>query len=98
MSEDFTRWDDGKMSEAEADLRLAYRQIKENLENLEKDLEKTLGQWESEAREYYDDARRQWNEGAAGLNDILAQLGVAVGNIRENYTATEKNNASIFGG
>lgn len=93
---DYTAWNSEGLTQGAADLRLAYRGIRDSLNDLEKALEAKLGEWSGEAREAYTDAKRQWNEGANGLNDILDNLNLAVENIHSNYSATERANQGIF--
>lgn len=93
---DYTRWDSGGMSQAEADLRLAYRGIAGELEDLEREVEKHLDRWTGTARDAYTTAKSEWHKGTDELNTILGTLGVAVRDIHENYTKAERDNQTIF--
>lgn len=94
---DFTKWDSGGLTQGAADLRNAYRAIKDELDDLESTLEAKLEYWEGDARSAYSDAKSDWNKATDELNDILERLGLAVNNINDNYTATERSNSGIFG-
>ena len=95
---EFTQWDSGSLSQGAADLRLAYRGIEDELNDLEKALEAKLDLWEGDAKQAYWDAKAQWEQGTRELNNILERLGVAVTDIESNYSATERANQGIFGG
>lgn len=95
---DFTAWNGEALTQGAADLRLAYRGIRDELNDLQTALEAKLEQWDGDARSAYQDAKQQWNEGANGLNDILDRLNLAVDNIHNNYSGAERANQGIFGG
>lgn len=93
---DTTTYDSAALQQLAADLRLAYRGISDELDDLEKSLESKLAMWDGEARGAYTDAKRQWDQKTVELNTILQQIGAAVENTNENYTRTEKDNTSMF--
>ena len=93
---DFTRWDPAALDQLQANLRLAYRGVEDETNDLEKSLEAKLGEWDGEAKQAYWDAKAQWERAISELNDVLSQLGVAVENIKTNYTDTERSNTTIF--
>jgi WXG100 family type VII secretion target len=93
---DFTRWDPAALDQLQANLRLAYRGIEDETNDLEKSLEAKLANWDGGAKEAYWDAKRQWEKAIQELNQVLGQLGAAVQNIKDNYTETERSNSTIF--
>lgn len=93
---DYTAWNGSSMTQAEADLRLAYRGIKDELEDLEREVEKHLQQWTGTARESYTSAKSDWHTATDELNHILGTLGVAVRDIHDNYSQAERDNQTIF--
>ena len=93
---DFTKWDPAQLDQLQANLRLAYRGIEDETNDLEKALEAKLAQWEGSAKEAYWDAKAQWEKAISELNQVLGQLGAAVENIKSNYTETERSNSTIF--
>ncbi|REF36562.1 WXG100 family type VII secretion target [Thermasporomyces composti] len=93
---DFTRWNAEALDQLQANLRLAYRGVEDETNDLERELEQKLAEWSGEAREAYWQAKAQWEKAIGELNDVLAQLGAAVENIRTNYTATERANTTLF--
>jgi WXG100 family type VII secretion target len=93
---DFTRWDPAALDQLQANLRLAYRGVEDETNDLEKALEAKLAEWDGDAKQAYWDAKAQWEKAIGELNDVLSQLGAAVENIKGNYTATERSNTGIF--
>lgn len=93
---DFTRWSAESLDQLQANLRLAYRGVEDETNDLEKALEAKLADWSGEAKEAYWQAKAQWEKAIGELNTVLGQLGAAVENIKTNYTATERSNTTIF--
>ena len=93
---DFTRWDPAALDQLQANLRLAYRGIEDETNDLEKSLEGKLAEWDGEAKTAYWEAKAQWEKAISELNAVLDQLGAAVENIKTNYTDTERSNSTIF--
>ncbi|MEQ4206454.1 WXG100 family type VII secretion target [Actinopolymorpha sp. B17G11] len=93
---DFTRFDPAALDQLQANLRLAYRGIQDETNDLEKALEAKLANWHGGARDAYTDAKAQWEKAISELNDVLGQLGAAVENIKVNYSETERSNQTIF--
>ena len=91
-----TAWSAQALDELEANLRLAYRGVEDETNDLEKYIEGKLQDWTGDAREAYTDAKRQWEQAIRELNGVLDNLGVAVKNIHENYSSTERSNATIL--
>jgi WXG100 family type VII secretion target len=93
---DFTRWDPAALDLLQANLRLAYRGVEDETNDLEQKLQAKLADWDGDARQAYWDAKAQWEKAIRELNGVLSDLGAAVENIKTNYTDTEKSNANIF--
>jgi WXG100 family type VII secretion target len=93
---DFTRWNAEALDQLQANLRLAYRGVEDETNDLEKALEDKLSEWNGEAKEAYWQAKAQWEKAIGELNQVLGQLGAAVENIKTNYTETERSNTTIF--
>ncbi|WP_020574946.1 WXG100 family type VII secretion target [Actinopolymorpha alba] len=93
---DLTRWNSQALIDLQTNLRLAYRGVEDETNDLESSLEGKLAEWEGDAKQAYWDAKAQWEQAIAELNQVLDQLGAAIGNVHENYTSTEKANESIF--
>ncbi|TDD83281.1 WXG100 family type VII secretion target [Actinomadura rubrisoli] len=97
MSDSYTKANFGTMQQAQADFTLAYRALVDELDDLEKELEKHLAQWEGSAQGAYWEAKAQWDAAAAHIGKVLNQLGVVIGEAHSNYSAAERRNQGIWG-
>ena len=98
MSDSYTKANFGAMQQAQADFTLAYRALVDELDDLEKNLEQNLSQWEGGAQSAYWDAKRQWDAAAAHIGQVLNQLGVVIGDAHSNYSGAERANQNIWAG
>ncbi|MEV4254022.1 WXG100 family type VII secretion target [Spirillospora sp. NPDC049652] len=98
MSDSYTKANFGTMQQAQADFSLTYRALVDELQDLEKELEKHLQQWEGDAVQAYWDAKRQWDAAAQHIGTVLNQLGVVIGEAHSNYSAAERKNQGIWAG
>lgn len=94
---DYTRANFSGLQTAQADFGLSYRALVDTLDDLERDLESKLAQWEGSARSAYYEAKKQWDSAAAHMGQVLQQLGVVIGDAHENYSAAERRNAGLWG-
>lgn len=69
--------------------------LQERLDSLEARLARI--QWQGEDREAYEAHRAQWKAAMQGINQVLAEVGKAVGVARESYMQTERANAQSWG-
>ncbi|WP_026924856.1 WXG100 family type VII secretion target [Glycomyces arizonensis] len=53
--------------------------------------------WEGDDKVAYEEAKVQWDNAFAKINEILQGVGTAVNNAKERYMETEAANASRFG-
>ena len=93
---DLTRWNSQALLDLQSNLRLAYRGVEDETNDLEKSLEAKLQEWDGDAKTAYWDAKAQWEKAIRELNGVLDQLHAAVQNVHDNYTATERSNTTIF--
>jgi WXG100 family type VII secretion target len=52
--------------------------------------------WEGADQQRYQEHQAQWDRAVADLNQVLAQIGAAVGVANSNYKQTEQANASMW--
>lgn len=76
------------------------RTISAGIDNRLSSLESRLARlhWEGDDRVAYEAHRAQWKAAMQGINQVLNEIGTAVGVARENYLATERANANAWGG
>lgn len=93
---DAVGWNEQALDEGAADLNLAYKAIKAEIEDLTNDLDKNLSSWVGDDQAAYQAAKDTWTREIGELGDVLDSMSKAVSSIKENYMSTEKKNESIF--
>ncbi|GAA2086249.1 WXG100 family type VII secretion target [Actinomadura alba] len=96
--DDYTRANFGALTAGEANFSMAARALRDELTDLEGKLKGNLSRWEGGAQEFYWQAKAKWDKSAADMQNIVQQLGVAIGDSSANYQAAEKANTGIWGG
>ncbi|MGC4893724.1 WXG100 family type VII secretion target [Micromonospora sp. DT31] len=71
------------------------RIIDEKLDTLRSMLTKL--EWEGQDRVAYQQHQAQWDAAVKDINQVLNQIGGAVGIARENYMTTEMSNSKVWG-
>jgi 6 kDa early secretory antigenic target len=66
-----------------------YAKLTATLEQLESDLQPMISTWSGAAQESYLACKKQWDDAAMALSQVLSSIGQAVGQAHENYTAAE---------
>jgi WXG100 family type VII secretion target len=74
-----------------------YGKLVATLEQLESDLQPMISTWSGQAQESYLVCKKQWDEAALALSQVLNSIGQAVGQAHENYTAAEASARSNWG-
>lgn len=81
------------LESAQADVASTATRIQQRLEDLRRYVAPLAATWEGEAAAEYQARQRQWDSAAAGLADVLARIGVALGHAHEAYRQVEHANA-----
>lgn len=84
----------GALEGAQADVAAAAGRIRTQLEDLKRYLAPMVGTWTGQAAADYQAVQQKWDASAAGLNDTLNRIGVALGQANEAYRRTEQANAA----
>lgn len=84
------------LSTGHGDVMGVYKALTDTLDQLEKDLNPMVSTWSGGAREAYYQKKQQWDQAAAGLAQILNQIGSAVASSHDNYQAAEKHNTGLW--
>jgi 6 kDa early secretory antigenic target len=98
VSGDYTRANFGGIETGQSDFMLAFKGLQDTLDDLEKDLESKLAQWEGDARGEYQRAKAQWNQAAQDMAMVLNSLGGVIGEAHQNYSGAERAGQSIWSG
>ena len=73
----------------EQGIRNNYAKLTATLEQLESDLQPMIASWSGAAQEAYLQCKKQWDDAALALSQVLSNIGQAVGQAHDNYTAAE---------
>jgi WXG100 family type VII secretion target len=70
------------------------QQMNEQLDELRQLVARLTAGWQGQAQEDYRAKQAQWDTAAADLNQVLSQIGAALGAAYEGYLSTENANAA----
>lgn len=95
MSEQ-TVYSQAAMSDGVSALNNAQKTLANLLEELIGQLNGSLGMWEDNARNTYQEVQNQWNASADRQQQIVQRMPVLLSQINDGYNATEAKNAGIW--
>ncbi|ACY96206.1 MULTISPECIES: WXG100 family type VII secretion target [Thermomonospora] len=95
---DYTRANFGGLSEGEAQFSMTARALLDELTDLEGKLRAKLDRWDGDAQAAYWNYQKEWDAAAKDMQNVVAQLGVAIREAHDNYQAAERANTSIWAG
>ncbi|MGH3980984.1 MAG: WXG100 family type VII secretion target [Pseudonocardiaceae bacterium] len=84
----------GEISNAQQSVANTSRNVQQQLEDLKSFLQPMVSTWTGQAAEDYQVKQAQWDKSAAELNQVLSQIGVALGTANDNYQQAERSNAA----
>jgi early secretory antigenic target protein ESAT-6 len=84
----------GEIAGAQQNVAGTAQKMNAQLEDLQRTLQPLVATWQGEAATDYQAKKKQWDTAAADLNQVLAQIGTALGQANEGYQQTERVNAS----
>lgn len=92
----------GRIALSYEELESAYAQIQSQSGEMEGTLADLRTQldamdWEGADKAAYEEAKIQWDDAFAKINEILVGVGNAVNNAKQRYAETEAANAARFG-
>ena len=88
----------GELENARSSIQTTWGNITRELEDLKRFLQPLVATWSGEASTAYQAQQAKWDRAAADLNQVLNQIGVALGTSNENFQTAERQNASRYGG
>ncbi len=83
------------LESAHGQMRVIASTIDDELDKLRSNLQRIV--WEGADRQAYQQHQQQWDNALRDINQILNDIGVAVGIARENYLTTEVSNTKLWG-
>ncbi|MBO0878555.1 MAG: WXG100 family type VII secretion target [Pseudonocardia sp.] len=84
----------GEIAAAQQNVASTAQRLNAQLDELKRFLAPMVATWTGQAAEDYQVKQRQWDTAATDLNQVLAQIGVALGHANEGYQQVERANAS----
>ena len=84
----------GEIGNAQQSVVTTAQQMNQQLEDLKRFLQPMVATWSGAAAEQYQAQQRKWDTAAADLNQVLSQIGVALGHANEQYQRVEQANAA----
>lgn len=87
----------GELENARSSIQTTWANISRELEDLKRFLQPMVETWTGEASTAYQAQQAKWDCAATDLNQVLNQIGVALGTSNENYQNAESTNARRYG-
>ncbi|MEV4757078.1 WXG100 family type VII secretion target [Micromonospora sp. NPDC049559] len=88
--------DYARMESAHQQMQKISQEIDSKLDDLRGRLQRM--QWDGDDRRAYEEHQAKWDSAIRDINQLLNQIGGAVGIARENYVTTEMSNAKVWDG
>ncbi len=82
----------GELENARNSIQTTGTNISREMEDLKRYLQPMVQTWTGEAASAYQAHQAQWDRAALDLNQVLNQIGVALGTSNENYQVGEAAN------
>ncbi len=82
----------GELESARSSIQTTWTNISREMEDLKRYLAPMVATWTGEAATAYQAHQSKWDRSAIDLNQVLNQIGVALGTSNENYQAGEAAN------
>jgi early secretory antigenic target protein ESAT-6 len=82
------------LESAHANMQSISKTIDSKLDTLRQMLDKM--HWEGQDKAAYEGHQAQWDAAVRDINQILNEIGGAVGVARENYVTTEMSNSKLW--
>ncbi|MGH3772968.1 MAG: WXG100 family type VII secretion target [Pseudonocardiaceae bacterium] len=82
----------GELESAQNSIRTTSANITREMEDLARYLQPMADSWTGDASNAYKDHKAKWDRAALDLNQVLSQIGVALGTSNQNYQEGERAN------
>ena len=96
MSDDTTYADFAALDEAKEYYKAVADGLQRELANMERELQRHLGEWEGAARDQYWVYKAQWDSAAARMHQITMGFHLATHTAHENYKVANNFGVSLF--
>lgn len=82
----------GELDNAQKSIQSTWNNISQQLDDLKRYLQPLVSTWTGDAASAYHDHQAKWDQSMAHLNQVLNQIGVALGTSNQNYQEGEAVN------
>ncbi|MBD0688971.1 WXG100 family type VII secretion target [Streptomyces sp. CBMA123] len=86
------------LHQASQDVQNSANKIDHMLGELQKEVTKISHGWQGQAQQGYKTQQTKWDNAAQDLKDTCGKISSALESAAQNYQATEKKNAGLWGG
>ena len=86
----------GELENARGSIQTTWSNISRELEDLKRYLQPMVETWSGDASTAYQAQQAKWDRSANDLNQVLNQIGVALGTSNENFQAAENANKARY--
>ncbi len=90
--------DFAKLGIASNDIQHALNTMRQQLQDLEDAARPLVDNWSGDAKAAYEVRQNKWRQAANDLTQLLQSIKRALDESLEEYAATERGNAQMFGG
>ncbi|WP_326568128.1 WXG100 family type VII secretion target [Amycolatopsis rhabdoformis] len=88
--------DPATIHRAADDCNATTKDLKSSFDRLKDDLHKLTDTWSGDAKDNYMKAQQDWDDKFADLTQLLAQIAIALPEIADGYTKTDKDVQNLF--
>lgn len=88
--------DPGTIHTAAEDCKSAGGELGAQFDNLKQDLNPLVNSWSGAAKDQYMSAQAEWDQKFDDLKQLLAQVAIALPEIADGYTKTDKDVENLF--
>ena len=85
------------IAEASQNVNNTSNMLNQKLDDLQRQLQPLVANWEGQAAENYQAKQRQWNSAQQQLTQVLAAIGKVLEQAHDSYSSVEKSNAASWG-
>jgi WXG100 family type VII secretion target len=86
----------GAVNVSQEELMQCTQRIQQHIQELEREANTSLNQWEGSVREFYHQKKREWDAAAAQMVQAASKAGVQLGHINSNYNQAERYGTNLW--
>lgn len=98
MSDGMIKVDPATIHNASDHCKTAGNEIKGQFDTLVQQMKKLTDSWTGDAQDQWHARQDEWNKALEDLNALLARIAIALPEIADGYSKTDKDVMNMFGG